>query len=89
MMQINTDLMAYATRVHVGVVGAIVPWNAPTLIMTMKLAPPLAAGCTMIVKVAEHTPVTTYGFAKLVEAAGLHRTTVVGEPSGVLYAGPV
>ncbi len=76
MMQLNPDLMAYTTRVPVGVVGAIVPWNAPTLVMTMKLAPALAAGCAMIVKVAEHTPVTTYEFAKLIEQAGFPKGVV-------------
>jgi len=76
MMQINPDLMAYTTRVPVGVVGAIVPWNAPTLVTTMKLAPALAAGCAMVVKVAEHTPVTTYELAKLIEQAGFPKGVV-------------
>lgn len=76
MMQINPSLIAYTTRVPVGVVGAIVPWNAPTLVTTMKLAPALAAGCAMVVKVAEHTPVTTYELAKLVEQAGFPKGVV-------------
>ncbi|MDP1692002.1 MAG: aldehyde dehydrogenase [Burkholderiaceae bacterium] len=76
MMQINPELMAYTTRVPVGVVGAIVPWNAPTLVTTMKLAPALAAGCAMVVKVAEHTPVTTYELAKLIEQAGFPKGVV-------------
>lgn len=76
MMRLNPDLMAYTTPIPVGVVGAIVPWNAPTLVTTMKLAPALAAGCTMIVKVAEHTPVTTYELAKLIELAGFPKGVV-------------
>ena len=76
MMQINPELMAYTTRVPVGVVGAIVPWNAPTLVTTMKLAPALAAGCAMVVKVAEHTPVTTFELAKLIEQAGFPKGVV-------------
>ncbi|MCW5656798.1 MAG: aldehyde dehydrogenase [Burkholderiaceae bacterium] len=76
MMQINPALIAYTTRVPVGVVGAIVPWNAPTLVTTMKLAPALAAGCAMVIKVAEHTPVTTYELARLVEQAGFPKGVV-------------
>jgi len=69
-IDMNPDMMAYTTRVPIGVVGAIVPWNAPTLVTTMKLAPALAAGCAMVIKVAEHTPVTTYELAKLIDEAG-------------------
>ena len=58
-LEINPDVMAYTNRIPIGVVGAIVPWNAPTLVTTMKLAPALAAGCAMVIKVAEHTTVTT------------------------------
>lgn len=76
MININPDLMAYTQRVPIGVVGAIVPWNAPTLVTTMKLAPALAAGCTMVIKVAEHTTVTTYELAKLVEKAGFPKGVV-------------
>jgi len=80
MMNINPDLIAYTQRVPIGVVGAIVPWNAPTLVTTMKLAPALAAGCAMVIKVAEHTTVTTYELAKLVEKAGF--------PAGVVNVVP-
>lgn len=76
MMQLNPSLIAYTTRVPIGVVGAIVPWNAPTLVTTMKLAPALAAGCAIVVKVAEHTPVTTYELAKLIEQAGVPKGVV-------------
>jgi aldehyde dehydrogenase (NAD+) len=54
----------------VGVVAAITPWNSPLLLMTWKLAPALAAGCTVVVKPSEHSPVSTLGFAELIEQAG-------------------
>ncbi len=53
-----------------GVVAAITPWNSPLLLMTWKVAPALAAGCTVVVKPSEHSPVSTLGFAGLIEQAG-------------------
>jgi (Z)-2-((N-methylformamido)methylene)-5-hydroxybutyrolactone dehydrogenase len=52
------------------VVGAVVPWNSPLLLLTWKLAPALAAGCTLVAKTAEQTPASTLEFAKLFEEAG-------------------
>jgi aldehyde dehydrogenase (NAD+) len=52
------------------VVGAITPWNSPLLLMTWKLAPALAAGCTVVVKPSEHSPVSSLGFAELFDRAG-------------------
>lgn len=60
----------YTTRIPVGVVGAIVPWNVPLMAATWKLAPALAAGCTVVLKPAEQTPVTALELARLIEAAG-------------------
>lgn len=54
----------------VGVVAAINPWNSPLLLMMWKLAPALAAGCTMVVKPSDYTPATTLEFARRVEEAG-------------------
>jgi acyl-CoA reductase-like NAD-dependent aldehyde dehydrogenase len=51
-------------------VAAITPWNSPLLLMTWKVAPALAAGCTVVVKPSEHSPVSTLGFAQLFELAG-------------------
>ncbi len=51
-------------------VGAIVPWNSPVLLLTWKPAPALAAGCTFVVKTAEQTPVSVLEFARLFEEAG-------------------
>ena len=63
-----------------GVVGVIVPWNFPMLIMTWGVAPALAAGNTVIVKPAEWTPLTALRLAELALAAGL--------PEGVLQVLP-
>ena len=59
-----------------GVVGQIIPWNFPLLMMAWKIAPALAAGCTIVIKPAEFTPLTALAFAELADAVGL--------PAGVL-----
>ena len=59
-----------------GVVGQIIPWNFPLLMMAWKVAPALAAGCTIVIKPAEFTPLTAILFAELAESVGL--------PAGVL-----
>ncbi|SHK09516.1 aldehyde dehydrogenase (NAD+) [Pseudonocardia thermophila] len=66
----NPNYLVYTRREPVGVVAAITPWNSPLLLMSWKLAPALAAGCTVVVKPSEHAPVSTLGFAELVEKAG-------------------
>ena len=53
-----------------GVVAAITPWNSPLLLLAWKLAPALAAGCTMVVKPSEFTSASTLEFVKLVKEAG-------------------
>jgi acyl-CoA reductase-like NAD-dependent aldehyde dehydrogenase len=60
----------YTRREPVGVVAAIVPWNSPLLLMMWKLAPALAAGCTVIVKPSDQTPVSAMELAVRVEEAG-------------------
>jgi acyl-CoA reductase-like NAD-dependent aldehyde dehydrogenase len=64
------SMFVYTRREPVGVVGAITPWNSPLLLLTWKLAPALAAGCTMVVKPAEQTPASTLELASLFEEAG-------------------
>jgi acyl-CoA reductase-like NAD-dependent aldehyde dehydrogenase len=64
------NFFIYTVPEPVGVVGAITPWNSPLLLMTWKLAPALAAGCTFVVKPAEQAPVSTLEFARLVDEAG-------------------
>jgi len=66
----NPDYLVYTRREPVGVVAAITPWNSPLLLMTWKVAPALAAGCTVVVKPSEHSPVSTLGFAQLFGQAG-------------------
>ncbi|GAB2682345.1 aldehyde dehydrogenase [Kribbella swartbergensis] len=61
----------YTVREPVGVVGAITPWNSPLLLLTMKLAPLLAAGCTCVAKPSEHSPASTVAFAEVLADAGL------------------
>ena len=65
------NFLVYTVREPVGVVGAIVPWNSPLLLLVWKLAPALAAGCTMVVKPSDHTPVTAIEFVRCLERAGL------------------
>lgn len=67
---------AYVRREPVGVVGQIVPWNFPFVMAMMKVAPALAAGCTIVLKPAEQTPLTTLRLADFLAEAGL--------PDGVL-----
>jgi acyl-CoA reductase-like NAD-dependent aldehyde dehydrogenase len=62
--------LVYTLNEPVGVVAAIVPWNSPLLLLTWKLAPALAAGCTIVVKPSDYTPVSTLAFAGLVAEAG-------------------
>ncbi|HWD03420.1 MAG TPA: aldehyde dehydrogenase [Amycolatopsis sp.] len=72
----NPDFLVYTRHEPIGVVGAIVPWNSPLSLLMWKLAPLLAAGCTLVVKPSEYTPVTALELAKRAEEAGL--------PPGVL-----
>ncbi|MCS5688886.1 MAG: aldehyde dehydrogenase family protein [Acidimicrobiales bacterium] len=61
---------AYSVKEPVGVVAAIVPWNVPLIMATAKMAPALAAGCTIVIKPAEETPLTTLRYAELIDEAG-------------------
>jgi (Z)-2-((N-methylformamido)methylene)-5-hydroxybutyrolactone dehydrogenase len=64
------SFLIYTLPEPVGVVAAITPWNSPVLLMSWKVAPALAAGCTVVVKPAEQAPASTLEFAELVEEAG-------------------
>ena len=70
------EAINYTTRTPVGVVGCISPWNLPLYLFTWKIAPALAAGCTVVAKPSELTPMTAFLFSKLCMEAGL--------PNGVL-----
>ncbi len=67
---------AKVVREPVGVAVAIIPWNYPLLMAAWKVAPALAAGCTMVLKPSEHTSLTALELGRIVQAAGL--------PPGVL-----
>ncbi|MEM6908774.1 MAG: aldehyde dehydrogenase family protein [Pseudomonadota bacterium] len=65
------EVFAYTQHLPVGVVGAIVPWNSPLVLTAMKLAPALAAGCTIVLKPAEDTSLTAVRLVELMMEAGL------------------
>ncbi|OZC87162.1 carnitine dehydratase [Rhodococcus sp. 06-412-2C] len=62
---------AYTQKSPVGVVGIITPWNSPLLLLVWKLAPALAAGCSVVIKPSEYTSTSTLEFVRLMEEAGL------------------
>ena len=70
------EAINYTTRTPSGVVGCISPWNLPLYLFTWKIAPALAAGCTVVAKPSELTPMTAFLFSELCIEAGL--------PPGVL-----
>lgn len=65
------QVFAYTQKQPVGVVGAIVPWNSPIVLTAMKIAPALAAGCTMVLKPAENTSLTAIRLMELLAEAGV------------------
>jgi succinate-semialdehyde dehydrogenase / glutarate-semialdehyde dehydrogenase len=67
----HPDKRILVLRQPVGVVAAITPWNFPAAMITRKIAPALAAGCTVIVKPAEQTPLTALRLAELFQEAGI------------------
>jgi phenylacetaldehyde dehydrogenase len=72
----DAEFFAYTRREPVGVVAAVVPWNFPLLVAAWKLAPALTAGCTVVLKPAEQTPLSALYLGQLFEEAGF--------PAGVL-----
>jgi phenylacetaldehyde dehydrogenase len=85
-------IFAYTTREPVGVVAAITPWNSPLLMVAMKLAPALAAGCTVVLKPAEETSLTALRLGELLMEAGLpdgvvNIVTGFGEEVGAALSG--
>ena len=63
----NPNMMTLTTREPVGVVGAIIPWNVPLLLMAIKVAPALVAGNTVVVKSAEDTPFTVLRVCQIMQ----------------------
>jgi len=72
----DTQAINYTTRTPSGIAGCISPWNLPLYLFTWKIAPALAAGCTVVAKPSELTPMTAFLFSKICMEAGL--------PKGVL-----
>uniref|UniRef100_A0A803MQ46 Aldehyde dehydrogenase domain-containing protein n=2 Tax=Chenopodium quinoa TaxID=63459 RepID=A0A803MQ46_CHEQI len=75
-LKLARAMQGYTLREPIGVVGHIIPWNYPTTMFFLKVAPALAAGCTMVVKPAEQTPLSALYYAHLSKLAGV--------PDGVL-----
>jgi len=72
----TADKRLVCIKQPVGVVACITPWNFPNAMLTRKIAPALAAGCTVVCKPANATPLSAYAFAELAERAGV--------PAGVI-----
>jgi aldehyde dehydrogenase (NAD+) len=78
----GADVQVMTFREPVGVVAAVIPWNAPMMLFAQKVAPALATGCTVVVKPSEYAVLTSLRLAELIEEAGV--------PAGVfnLVPGP-
>ena len=81
------DMQVTTTRIPIGVVAAIIPWNSQMLLTAVKLAPALAMGNTVVIKASELAPVTLLEFGKLIEKARIPKGVIniitgLGEPCG-------
>jgi aldehyde dehydrogenase (NAD+) len=77
---VDAGFLNYVTREPVGVAGQIVPWNFPLMFTSWKMGPALAAGCTVVLKPAELTPLSTLRIAQLMANVGI--------PAGVVNIVP-
>ena len=77
---VRGNYFTYTRREPVGVVGQIIPWNFPILMVAWKWGPALATGCTIVMKPAEQTPLTCLRLARLAQKAGI--------PDGVINVVP-
>ena len=90
-----SDRKIIAVKEPVGVCAAITPWNFPAAMITRKVAPALAAGCTVVVKPASQTPLSALALARLAELAGIPKGVVnvvtgsAGTVGGELAANPI
>ncbi|HEX9276358.1 MAG TPA: aldehyde dehydrogenase family protein [Casimicrobiaceae bacterium] len=87
----QAKFFAWTRKEPVGVVGAIIPWNFPLLMAAWKIAPALAAGCTVVLKPAEETPLTALRLGELILEAGIpagvvNIVTGLGETAGAALA---
>jgi len=81
------NIQAITTRIPIGVIAAIVPWNSQMLLTATKLAPALAMGNTVVLKSSELAPAVMFDFAKLIEKTGIPKGVVnvitgFGDPCG-------
>ncbi|XP_008775315.3 aldehyde dehydrogenase family 2 member C4-like [Phoenix dactylifera] len=75
-LKMSREFQGYTLKEPIGVVGHIIPWNFPSTMFFFKVSPALAAGCTMVVKPAEQSPLSALYYAHLAKQAGI--------PDGVL-----
>lgn len=85
------EYQAFTVREPIGVVAQIIPWNFPLIMAVMKLAPALAAGCTIVLKPAEETPLTALRLGELISEAGfppgvVNILTGIGDVAGAALA---
>lgn len=66
----------FVQKQAIGVIAAITPWNFPAAMLTRKLGPALAAGCTAVIKPSELTPFTAYRIVELAKVAGIPKGVV-------------
>ena len=91
----TNDRRLIVMKQPIGVVGAITPWNFPTAMITRKVSPGLAAGCTFVLKPAEQTPFSALALAELAERAGMPKgvlNIITGDPVAIgkeLCASPI
>ena len=81
------NIQAITTRVPIGVIAAIIPWNSQMLLTVTKLAPALAMGNTVVIKSSELAPAVLFEFAKLIEQTGIPKGVInvitgYGDPCG-------
>ncbi|KAG2411017.1 Aldehyde dehydrogenase family 2 member [Vigna angularis] len=86
-LKVNGNFHAYTLMEPIGVVGHIIPWNAPSHSFFIKVSPSLAAGCTMVLKPAEQTPLSALFYAHLAKLVRLSLLKA-GIPDGVLNVVP-
>jgi succinate-semialdehyde dehydrogenase/glutarate-semialdehyde dehydrogenase len=87
----TNDRRLVVIKQAIGVVGAITPWNFPNAMITRKVSPGLAAGCTFVLKPAEQTPFSALALAELAERAGMPKGVfnVITGPASEIGANPV
>lgn len=69
-LKLSSQCQGYTLKEPIGVVGHIIPWNFPSTMFLLKVSPALAAGCTMVVKPAEQSPLSALYYAHLAKEVG-------------------